>query len=132
MRPFKYIALLGIAGAALTGCSEIDPVIADLQLPDSQPFIRNADNYSYYRIPAIVITKHDNVLAFAEGRVDGREDGGILGSADAAASGQPVMETTIGTARSVKVGGQNFHLYGQPSGQPTEREALGHAPHLTI
>ena len=78
MRPFKYIALLGIAGAALTGCSEIDPVIADLQLPDSQPFIRNADNYSYYRIPAIVITKHDNVLAFAEGRVDGREDGGNI------------------------------------------------------
>ena len=42
------------------------------------------------------------------------------------------METTIGTARSVKVGGQNFHLYGQPSGQPTEREALGHAPHLSV
>lgn len=78
MKSIKYIIGLGVAGALLAGCSDIDPVIADLQLPESQPFVRNADNYSYYRIPSMVITKHDVVLAFAEGRVDGREDGGNI------------------------------------------------------
>ena len=62
----------------------------------------------------------------------GREDSGILGSADAAASGQPVMKTAFGTARSVKIRGQNIHLCGQTSGQSAEREALGHAPHLSV
>lgn len=81
MKSFKYIALAGFAGLVsvmTAGCKDIDPVISDMKLPDSQPYVRNADNYSYYRIPAMVITKHDNVLAFAEGRVDGREDGGNI------------------------------------------------------
>lgn len=61
-----------------------------------------------------------------------REDGGVLGSADSAASGQPVMETALSTAWSVKVRGQNFHLHGQTSGQSAKCEALGHAPHLSV
>ncbi len=60
------------------------------------------------------------------------QNGGILGSTDAATRGQPVLKTAFGAARSVKVRGQNLHLRGQPSGQPTEREALGHAPYLSI
>ncbi len=61
-----------------------------------------------------------------------REDGGVLGSADAAASGQPVMKTALGTGRSVKIWGQNLHLRGQPPGQSAQREALGHPPHLSV
>lgn len=42
------------------------------------------------------------------------------------------MKTVFGTAWSVKVGGQNLHLHGQTSGQSAKREALGHAPHLSV
>ncbi|WP_295731654.1 exo-alpha-sialidase [uncultured Muribaculum sp.] len=81
MKPTKYIAMCGLLGLALAGCSDIDPVISDKQLPSgeqSHPFVCGADNYAVYRIPSMVITKHDNVLAFCEGRVEGREDTGNI------------------------------------------------------
>lgn len=78
MKPLKHIAMLGLMAMSLASCADIDPVIAEVQLPDSQPFIRNTNGYSYYRIPSMVITKHDNVLAFCEGRVNGREDTGDI------------------------------------------------------
>lgn len=78
MKSIKYFALLGILAASLASCEDKDPVIADIQLPDSQPFVNETDNYAVYRIPSMVITKHDIVLAFAEGRVDGREDTGNI------------------------------------------------------
>ena len=78
MKFINNIAYIGIIGMVMTSCSDLDPVISDRTLPDSQPFVRNADNYAYYRIPSMVITKHDIVLAFAEGRVDGREDNGNI------------------------------------------------------
>lgn len=78
MKAIKLFAILGLTAVVAAGCSDLEPVISDRMVPDSQPFVRNADNYSYYRIPTMVITKHDNVLAFAEGRVDGREDGGNI------------------------------------------------------
>ncbi len=77
--------MLVIAVAStLAGCSDIDPVISDKPVPseavdmNNTPFVNGADNYAVYRIPAMVITQHDNILAFAEGRVDGREDGGNI------------------------------------------------------
>ena len=78
MKTFKYFALLGILAASLSSCEDKDPVIADIQLPDSQPFLNGTNNYAVYRIPSMVITKHDVVLAFCEGRVDGREDNGNI------------------------------------------------------
>lgn len=81
MKTIKYISALGMMLAALTGCSDIDPVISDkpvVMLEQSNPFVTNTDNYAIYRIPAMVITKHDNVLAFCEGRVNGREDTGNI------------------------------------------------------
>ena len=42
------------------------------------PFKRGAEGYAYFRIPAMVITNNETVLAFAEGRVNGREDSGDI------------------------------------------------------
>ena len=81
MKSIKYLTIFGLFGASLASCSDIDPVISDKEvvvLNQSQPFASNTDNYAIYRIPAMVITKHDNVLAFCEGRVDGREDTGNI------------------------------------------------------
>ena len=81
MKAYKILTLLGMLGASVTGCSDIDPVISDKEviiLNQSQPFACNTDNYAFYRIPAMVITKHDIVLAFCEGRVNGREDTGNI------------------------------------------------------
>ena len=67
MKAYKILTLLGMLGASVTGCSDIDPVISDKEviiLNQSQPFACNTDNYAFYRIPAMVITKHDIVLAF--------------------------------------------------------------------
>ena len=81
MKAYKLLTLLGMLGASVAGCSDIDPVISDKEviiLNQSQPFACNTDNYAFYRIPAMVITKHDIVLAFCEGRVNGREDTGNI------------------------------------------------------
>lgn len=81
MKSIKYLTIFGLFGAALASCSDLDPVISDKEvvvLDQSQPFASNTNNYAIYRIPAMVITKHDNVLAFCEGRVDGREDTGNI------------------------------------------------------
>lgn len=81
MKAYKILTILGMLGASVAGCSDIDPVISDKEvviLNQSQPFACNTDNYAFYRIPAMVITKHDIVLAFCEGRVDGREDTGNI------------------------------------------------------
>ncbi len=81
MKSYKAFTILGMLGASLAGCSDIDPVISDKEvvvLNQSQPFTTGTDNYAIYRIPSMVITKHDVVLAFCEGRVDGREDTGNI------------------------------------------------------
>lgn len=81
MNAIKYLTIFGVLGASLASCSDLDPVISDKEvvvLNQTQPYASNTNNYAIYRIPAMVITKHDNVLAFCEGRVDGREDTGNI------------------------------------------------------
>lgn len=81
MKTIYYMAVAGILGASLSSCNDLDPVISDKEvvvLDQSQPFACGAENYAFFRIPSMVITKHDNVLAFCEGRVDGREDSGNI------------------------------------------------------
>jgi len=41
-------------------------------------FISGVDSYDTYRIPAVVVTNSGTVLAFAEGRKDGRSDAGNI------------------------------------------------------
>lgn len=81
MKLIKYISVIGMLGTSLVACSDIEPVISDKKVPDSAqslPYKTGENNYAIYRIPSMIITKHDNVLAFAEGRVDGREDTGNI------------------------------------------------------
>lgn len=82
MKSKIYLAIIAAASLLTSACSDLDPVISDKPVPtaeaQSQVFTVGADNYAFYRIPAIVITKHDVTLAFCEGRVDGREDTGNI------------------------------------------------------
>ena len=59
MKAYKILTLLGMLGASVTGCSDIDPVISDKEviiLNQSQPFACNTDNYAFYRIPKLLFT----------------------------------------------------------------------------
>ena len=60
------VVLAALAAAAASG-------------PESQPlYVSGEDGYHTYRIPALITTKAGSVLAFAEGRKDGRSDSGDI------------------------------------------------------
>ncbi len=51
MKSYKAFTILGMLGASLAGCSDIDPVISDKEvvvLNQSQPFTTGTDNYAIY------------------------------------------------------------------------------------
>lgn len=76
MRNLKYI-LSGLLFFLLS-CSEEDPSIMSLPVPESRPYSINSEGYAYFRIPTMVITNSGTILAFAEGRRDGVQDDGDI------------------------------------------------------
>ena len=71
---FAWICLLFIA----TACNEVEPSISSLPVITSKPYGIYREGYAYFRIPTMVITNSGTILAFAEGRRNGPEDGGDI------------------------------------------------------
>lgn len=56
-----------------------EPIIEiDNESTAELPFKRGAEGYAFFRIPAMVVSKEANILAFAEGRVNSRDDAGDI------------------------------------------------------
>ncbi len=78
LKDIKLATLLICSTMAVCSCSEIEPSIIDYPAPTSRPYSTGTEGYSHFRIPTMVITKNNTVLAFCEGRVNGPEDEGDI------------------------------------------------------
>ena len=75
-RPFRFVRSAGLMLATLVASSV--PGLAAEGLEQVDVFISGTEGYHTYRIPAVVRTNKDTLLAFCEGRKTSRSDHGDL------------------------------------------------------
>ncbi|HEY2838759.1 MAG TPA: sialidase family protein, partial [Pirellulales bacterium] len=68
------LALAGFHSAAVNTTSAADPN----PLTETDVFLSGSDGYHTFRIPSLIIAKDGTLLAFAEGRKNGRSDSGDI------------------------------------------------------
>jgi len=77
---FVSRGFLSFPAGALVLCLGLVDVAADddSQVTHTSVFVSGQHGYDTYRIPAIIVTKQGTLLAFCEGRKDGRSDAGNI------------------------------------------------------
>lgn len=68
---FRFIVVPLLFLSLWTGASADEPEQLDL-------FVAGTEGYQFFRIPSVLVTKAGSVLAFCEGRKDGRGDSGNI------------------------------------------------------
>ncbi|MFT5464753.1 MAG: sialidase-1, partial [Planctomycetota bacterium] len=68
----------GMVCALLLVCAPAETLAQETQLSQTDVFVSGEGGYNTYRIPAAVVTNNGTVLAFCEGRRNGRSDTGDI------------------------------------------------------